>query len=68
MYVILCGNGRMSYPHPPLRGTLSRSRERVGVRPVGGAKGNAHPPLRGTLSRSRERVGVRAPRAPRVHQ
>ena len=45
------------YPHPPLRGTLSRLRETVGC---------PHPPLRGTLSRSRERDGVRVSRAPRV--
>jgi len=49
----------MGRPHPPLRGTLSRSRERVGC---------PHPPLRGTLSRSRERDGVRVVRNAKVLQ
>ena len=57
----------MSCPHPPLRGTLSRSRERVGVRAAARAKGHPCPPLRGTLSRSRERVGVRVVGTPEVH-
>jgi len=46
------------YPHPPLRGTLSRERERAGAR----ANGHPHPPLSGTVSRERERAGVRAAR------
>jgi len=53
------------YPHPPLRGTLSRERERARAR----ANGQPHPPLRGTLSRSRERAGVRAARGAKgVHR
>ena len=43
------------YTHPPLRGTLSRSRERA-------APGSRSPFVARTRSRSRERAGVRAAR------